>query len=137
MRCVEPFSLWLGGRGEMSDLSGVLALGVEAIVDLADAEPPLALPRNLIHVRLPLADGGGNPIWLMRLAVEVVERLVNGNVPTFVCCQSGMSRSPSVVALALSRVTGQSPAESLARCVGSGPSDVSPALWRELLASMR
>lgn len=137
MRCVNPFPMWLGGRGDVSDLSAVVALGVEAIVDLADAEPPLAVPRSLVHIRLPLVDGGGNPTWLLRLAVEVVERLVNGNVPTLVCCQSGMSRSPSVVALALSRVTGQPPAESLARCVGPGASDVSPVLWHELLQSLR
>jgi protein-tyrosine phosphatase len=133
MRCVEPFPLWLGGRGDVADLPGVLALGVEAIVDLADAEPALAVPRNIVHIRFPMIDGGGNPTWLLGLAVDVVERLLNGNVPTLVCCQSGMSRSPSVVALALSRVTGLSPAESLARCVESGPGDVSPALWHELL----
>ena len=50
-------------------------------------------------------------------------------VPTLVYCGAGMSRSPAVVAAALSIVQGGSPEDRLREVVAGHPHDVSPQLW--------
>ena len=52
-----------------------------------------ALPRELVRCRFPLSDGGDNPPWLVRLAVESVAAFLRAKVPVLVCCSAGMSRS--------------------------------------------
>ncbi len=50
-------------------------------------------------------------------------------IPTLVYCGAGMSRSPAIVAAALSIVQGGSPDERLKGIVAGHPHDVSPHLW--------
>jgi hypothetical protein len=110
----------------------LLDAGIAAVVELAASEPLATLPRELVRCRYPLTDGGGNPPWLMRLAVESVDALVRAGVPTQVCC--GMSRSIGVAAGGLARAEGQALAETLAAVVGPGPADMSPGLLAEVQA---
>ena len=137
MQQIFPFSLWIGGRGDIRDFSVVLALGVEAVVDLADSESPLTMPRDVSYFRVPLNDGSGNPEWRLHSALNIAEQLLRDKVPTLICCQSGMSRSRAIAAVALSRVTGKPAPECLVLCGSSGPTDVSPAFWNELLEIAR
>ena len=76
MRQVTGQSLWVGHAGDTRDPRILMALGVEAVVELADSELFATLPRELVRFRLPLSDGGSNPGWLLRLAVESVAALV-------------------------------------------------------------
>ena len=59
--------------------------------------------------------------------------LLKNQVPTLVYCGAGMSRSPAVVAAALSIVQGGSPEERLRQVVAGHPHDVSPQLWEAVL----
>jgi protein-tyrosine phosphatase len=114
----------------------LLDAGIGAVVELADGEPLAALPRDLVRCRYPLTDGGGNPPWLVRLAVESVAALVRAGVPTLVCCGCGLSRSVGVAAGGLARAEGRALNEALAVVVGSGPADVSPGLLAEVQVAL-
>ena len=134
MNQVAPMRVWIGHGGEGHDFAKILDLGIEAVVELAEEEPSFPTRRDMIACRFPLIDGSGNRPELLALAVETVARLIAAQVPTLVCCAAGMSRAPAVVAAALARVERSAPEECLKRVAAHHPSDVSPALWRELTA---
>lgn len=134
MRRIPDYPLWLGHVGDARDAGGLLSAGVDALVDLAINEPPVAPTRELVYCRFPLIDGGGNPRWLLRAAVETVAGLIRDGVPTLVYCGAGMSRSPSVAGTAIALVRGCRPEEGLALALSSSRADVSPALWAEIRA---
>ncbi|MEX2139469.1 MAG: dual specificity protein phosphatase [Pirellulales bacterium] len=131
---IEPFLLWLGHAGDCRDRERILEAGIDAVVQLAIEEPPVVLPREIVFVRIPLYDGSGNSPDVLRLAVKTVEHLLAAKVPTLLCCSGGMSRSPAIAAFAIARSSGQSPAQSLEHVRGWHGTDVSPALWQDLLA---
>jgi hypothetical protein len=135
MRQVPDRALWLGNAGDLRDARAVLAAGIAAVVELADSEPFAVLPRELVRCRFPLSDGGDNPPWLVRLAVESVAALLRAGVPVLVCCSAGMSRSVCVAAGGVALAEGRPLIESLAAIVGSGPADVSPGLLVQLQQS--
>jgi hypothetical protein len=136
MRQVAGYSLWLGHVGDARDIGQLRSAGILAVVDLALNEPPVALPRELIHCRFPLVDGPRNPAWLLRMAVDTVTLLVRTHVPTLVYCGAGMSRSPSIAAAAIAQVRQCPLAEGLILVLDSGRSDVSPGLWRDLQTAL-
>ncbi len=98
MRQISGRALWIGHVGDTRHPRPLLDAGIAAVIELADSEPLATLPRELVRCRFPLTDGGGNPPWLVRLAVEAVAGLLRAGVPTLVCCGSGMSRSVSIAA---------------------------------------
>lgn len=122
-----PF--WIGTARDARDIRGVLDAGIGAVVDLAMDEPPVQPTRELVYLRFPLVDGEGNPMWVLRAAVDAVVGLLRNAVPTLVACSAGASRSPAVSAVAIARWRGISPGDGL-KLIGRG--DVSAALWREL-----
>ena len=128
MRQIAERSLWIGHAGDLRNPSTVLAAGIEAVVELADSEPMAELPRELVRSRFPLSDGGDNPRWLLRLAAESVAALLRANVPTLVCCASGLSRSVCITAAGIALAETRSFDETLPNVVGSGPADVSPGV---------
>jgi protein-tyrosine phosphatase len=132
VRRIEPYRLWIGNAGDGRAFQGLFELGIVAVVQLAVEEPPIPLPRELASLRVPLHDGGGNSAPLVRLAVSATADLIRAGIPTLVCCGAGVSRSPGVVAAALSLCEGRDPAECLRRVTSSGPADVSPAFWEEI-----
>lgn len=136
MRTVEGYRLWLGHVGDVRDLSGILSVGIEALVDLALNEPPLLLTRDLTYCRFPLVDGTGNPPWLLRTAVGVVTDFLHADVPTLIFCSAGLSRTPIIAAAAVAQLRGCSVSDALIAVVGSGPADVSPGLLIEVVAAM-
>ena len=86
---------------------------------------------------MPIQDGSGNERELLELATETLTNLIGKRIPTFVFCSAGMSRSPLLVAAALSRLDDRPLEATLATVVGEGAADVSPALWRELSEIIR
>ncbi|MCI0378063.1 MAG: hypothetical protein L0215_10675 [Gemmataceae bacterium] len=132
MRQVAARALWLGNAGDLRDARAVLAAGIEAVVELADSEPSVTLPRELVRCRFPVSDGGDNAAWLLKLAVESVAALLRAGIPTLVCCSAGMSRSVCVAAGALSLAEGRLLEETLLAIVGAGPADVSPGLLAQI-----
>ena len=132
MRPIAGRALWIGHAGDLAHSKEALAVGIEAIVELADNEPPAVCPRELIRCMFPLSDGGDNPPWLLRLASEAVAALLRAGVPTLVCCSSGLSRSACVAAGGIALAKRRPLPEALALVTGSGPADVSPSLLVQL-----
>jgi len=133
MRWIDGFPLWVGTARDARAIQQVLAEGIEAVVDLAVLCEPVKPPRELVYMRFPLSDGGGNPPWLICTAVHALEGLVRLRVPTLVACDAGMSRSLAILASAMWFTdTSRSPEQVLERIAAGGPADVHPALWRDI-----
>ena len=137
MRHVPPHSLWIGNAGDVRHVADLMDAGIRAVVDLAANEPVAALPREIVYCRFPLLDGEANERWLLRAAIDTISELLRANVPTLVACSAGMSRSPALAAAAIAKLSGRDPRECLLACVASGPADVSPALWKDVVAVLR
>jgi len=94
MNQIPPHSLWIGHAGDGRNPRLLCDLGIEAVVQLATDEPILALPREMMLIRIPIADGGGNSPERMEFAVSTLAHLIRSNCKTLVCCSAGASRSP-------------------------------------------
>jgi protein-tyrosine phosphatase len=103
--------------------------GIKAVVHLAAEEPMPQLPRDLIFFRFPLIDGAENSTHLLLLALGSVTHLLKMRLPTLVCCSAGMSRSPAIVAGAVSILSRSDPDETLSAVLEQHRGDVSPGLW--------
>jgi protein-tyrosine phosphatase len=130
MRQIGNYPLWIGTAREARDNKAVLAEGIHAVVDLAAEEPAAAPVRDLIYLRFPIVDGNGNDEKLLRSMMSAVTALIRERVPTLIACRLGLSRSPSVAAVAFSKVYGMTHEEVMHML--SGTSDVSGTLMREL-----
>jgi len=132
MREVLPDLLWIGNAIEARNVSQVLQLGVQAVVDVAIEEKPAVFPRDIAYCRIPLADGAGNRAEFLRMAVGLLGQLIASKCRTLICCGAGMSRSPALGAVAIARLRGETPEKVLLEIAEQGPHDVSPIFWSEL-----
>lgn len=132
MRAVIAKTLWIGNAIEARDVRSVLDLGVQAVVDVAMEEPAIQFPRDVVYCRLPLVDGAGNPVTVLRIAIETTSRFIESRTPTLVACSAGMSRSPAVVAAAIATIEGIPLADALQRLTKDQPHDASPGLLNEV-----
>jgi protein-tyrosine phosphatase len=137
MNQIQPYPLWLGHAGDARDFRSAFDAGIQALVDLAREEPPAEPPRELIYCRFPLLDGAGNEEVLLNLAIRTLAALINMRIPTLVCCDFGLSRSPAVAAAALAMAHEESPEACLQRVVEHHHADVSPGLWSEITHLLR
>ena len=95
-------------------------------------------PRDLIYCRFPLLDGAGNDANLLELAINTLAGLIRMRIPTLVCCDMGLSRSPAVAAAALALAAHrEAPEDCLQRVTQEHRSDVSPGLWSEITHLLR
>jgi len=132
MREVIPDRLWIGNAMDVRDVARIHAAGITAVVDLAGEEPLPQLTRDLTYCRFPLVDGSDNPIELLACAVAATVRLMRSEIPLLVACSAGMSRSPAIVAAALSLVRSRSPHTLLQDLIAAAPHDISPPLWADV-----
>ena len=132
MNQIKPYPLWIGHAGDGRAFQEAADRGIRAIVQLAIADPPLQPPRELIYCRIPLLDGCGNDTAVLRLAIDTVATLLRQGTPTLVCCGAGMSRSPVIVAAALSQVEHANLEECLKRVAEHHAANVSPGLWEDV-----
>jgi protein-tyrosine phosphatase len=137
MNQIKPYPLWLGHAGDARNFRSVLDVGVQALVDLSREEPPVEPPRELIYCRFPLLDGAGNDEGLLHLAISTLASLIRMRIPTLVCCDFGLSRSPAVAAAALAVAHEEAPEACLQRVVEHHHGDVSPGLWSEITHVLR
>lgn len=135
MRRIEGFPLWIGNARDARELRGVHELGIEAIFDLAVEEPPIPTTRELIYLRFPLHDDDSNSPVLLRTLRDTLETVVGNLIPTLIACSAGMSRSPAIAAVIVSQFMGVSPEEALRHVSAGAAVDVSPGLWKSLLAN--
>ena len=131
---VADHALWIGNCHNACDFRALFDLGIRAIVQLAMEEKAVQPPRELMYFRFPLTDGAGNDPEMLRLAVGTLANLIRLRIPAIVCCSAGLSRSPTVVAAALSQLEGLALEECLKRITMSHPADVSPGLISDLQA---
>lgn len=136
MDCVSPYNLWVGHAGDGRDAVAICNAGIRAVVQLAAEEPSPTLPRDMLFFHIPLHDGSENSADNLRMAVHVVGQLLENRVSTLVCCNAGASRSPAVVACAMAAVESLPPEICLDRVSHCHGTDVSPTLWRDLLAAI-
>jgi len=136
MRRVPGTSLWLGHVGDARNPGRLFDEGILAVVDLAINEPPVTLTREMLHCRFPLIDGGGNPRWMLRAAVETVASLLRAHVPTLVYCGACMSRTPSVAGASIALVRGIDLEAGLLLAIQGGGADVAPDLWSDIVDAM-
>ena len=129
--------LWIGNALEARNVTAVLDIGIEAIVDLAVEESPVSSTRELIYLRVPISDGAGNPAARICLAIATIRNLVSSEIPTLVACSAGMSRSPAIAAAALSQLEGITIEDALAQITAVRPCDVSPGLLSDVLAAAK
>ena len=129
MREILPNQLWIGNAGDGRDPERLLRAGVAAVINLAAEEPTPALPRSMIYCHFPLLDGPQDDEGVLDVAIQAVVSLLKKQIPALVYCGAGMSRSPAVVAAALSIVQGGSPDEKVKEIVAGHPHDVLPDLW--------
>ena len=132
MNQITPYCLWIGHAGDGCDFQRIFDNGIRAIVQLAIEEPPIRPPRELIFYRFPLLDGNGNGPELLKIAIASVAMLIRKRVPTLVCCGAGMSRSPAIVAAALTMVEEARLEDCLKRVTESHAADVSPGLLTQI-----
>ena len=129
MREILPGKLWIGNAGDGRDPERLLVAGIVAVLNVAAEEPSPILPRSMTYCRFPIMDGVQEVHGLLDVAIQTLVSLLESGVPTLVYCGAGMSRSPALVAAALSIVQGGSPDEKLRDVVTGHPHDVSPQLW--------
>jgi protein-tyrosine phosphatase len=132
MNQIQPHPLWVGHAGDCRNFRALFDAGIEAVVQLAVDEPAVAMPREFISCRFPLLDGTDNRPELVSMAIRTLAGLLRAQIPTLVCCGSGLSRSPTIAAAALSLVTGRPPDECLSLVAETRPRDVTPGLWNEV-----
>lgn len=132
MREILPRKLWLGNSADARNIERIFALGILAVVDLAYEELPVSLPRSMVHCRFPLLDGQQASRQILSTAIDAVVALLKEEIPTLVYCNAGMSRSPAIVAAALTLILGGSPEERLLEILTGYPHDISPKLWKDI-----
>jgi len=136
MRAILPH-LFLGNALDARNLRQLHELQIAAVIDLALEEKPAQLSREIVYCRFPLVDGGCNPPWLLRAAIETTLAMLDQSITTLVACSGGMSRSPSIVAAVLSLAQRRSPDECLLELVRNHPREVSPPLWADIEELLR
>jgi hypothetical protein len=140
MREILSEALWLGNAADLSDPASVLQAGILAVVDLAVEQLMPTFPRTMIYCRFLIIDGQQESLGALQAAIETAVIMLKAQIPTLICCNAGMSRSPAVAAAALSLAIGGSPDDRLREIVSGHPHDVSPGLWdeaRRLCSRMR
>lgn len=132
MRIIIPDRLWIANALQVRDIRVVLNTGTTTIVDLAMEEKPIAYPRDIVYLRIPLIDGEGNDPAVLETAINALANLIKAKRPVTVACSAGMSRSPGIVAAALASIEGIPLEETLLRVAEMGPCDLSPGLLSDL-----
>jgi hypothetical protein len=132
MNQVLPYPLWVGHARDGGNVRALFDAGIKAIVQLAEEEPPVVSPRDLICCRFPLVDGPGNATDVLVLAMKTIAGLLQRRVPTLVCCGGGVSRAPALAAAGLALAFDEIPENCLELVVRHHRSDVTPGFWKEV-----
>lgn len=126
--------LFVGNAMDVRTLRFLYDKEIKAVVDLAINEKPAQLAREMIYCRFPMGDGDGNTDAMISLAIRTLVSLVKDETRTLVACSGGMSRAPSMAAIAVAMLTSREPDECLLEVIENGPNDVSSSLWAHIKA---
>ena len=135
MNQIMPYPLWIGHAGECRAFAEAFARDIKVVVQLALEEPPLQPPHELVYFRFPLLDGNGNdPTWFISPSLRGNLDARNANAGG---CGAGMSRSPAIVAAALSMVEHAELEKCLERVTRMRPPTYRPAFWDDVVKSFQ
>ncbi|TWU50732.1 Dual specificity phosphatase, catalytic domain [Rubripirellula tenax] len=132
MHELHPNLLWLGHAFDVREPRPLFDAGITAVVDVAFEEPPAQLPRQLLYLRFPLNDGGGNEPSVLRFAVQSLVDLLHSETRTIVACSAGMSRSPTIAAYALACHLDITPEVALERIAAIKSLEIKGQLWSDV-----
>ena len=132
MHELHPNLLWLGHAFDVREPRPLFDAGITAVVDVAFEEPPAELPRQLLYLRFPLNDGGGNGSPVLRLAVQSLVDLLHTETRTIVACSAGMSRSPTIAVFALACHLDIAPEVALERIADIKSLEIKGQLWSDV-----
>ena len=132
MHELHPNLLWLGHAFDGREPRPLFDVGITAVVDVAFEEPPAQLPRQLLYLRFPLNDGGGNDPPVLRFAVQSLVDLLHSETRTMVACSAGMSRSPTIAAYALACHLDITPELALERIAAIKSLEIKGQLWSDV-----
>jgi len=130
---IPDTNLWLGTAQDLRQIPQCLKQGITAIVDLAIEEPVPTMPRVTNYCRFLVTDDGENDPANLQAAISVSTVFLQGGHAAAICCNAGLSRSPSIAAAILSRVSGQSLVACLERIAAEKHINVNPALWNQVV----
>lgn len=128
---ISTTCLWLGNAADLRDVRGALAEGIQAIIDLAIEEPCPKLPRVFNYSRFSITDDGENNPVVICAAVCLATAYARSQYPVAICCNAGLSRSPTLAAVALAATTETPAKEWLQQISAMKPTDVNPSLWNQ------
>ena len=132
MHEIHPNLLWLGHAFDIRQPRPLFDTGITAVVDVAIEEPAAQLPRQLLYLRFPLYDGGGNDPSVLRFAVQSLIDLLYTNTRTLVACSAGMSRSPTIAAYSLACHLDITPELALERIASIKSLEIKGQLWSDV-----
>lgn len=122
----------IGNASDARNKALISQSGIKAVVDLAIEEPPSTPLQDLISYRFPLHDGEGNSQAILQLAITSIHSLLVTGIPCLVACSAGVSRSPLIVAAAMSQYQNESIQDVLHRIALFHSLDVSPILFKDV-----
>jgi len=137
VRELIPKRLWIGNAADARSRENIFSNAVASVVDLAIDESPALTPRETIYFRAPLNDSSNNGAATIRLAVNTLATLLGEGIPTLVCCSAGMSRSPTIAAIAIAVAEQSPPNTILAKYFSDASHDVSPGLWNSAVEACK
>ena len=131
-----PKQLRVANAIEVRDAKLLFETEIAAVVDVAYEESPARLPRQFVYCRYPLNDGGGNSATMIRLAVRTLVELIRAEMPTAIACSAGVSRSPTIAALAVAELKTVSPNTILQQIAKQRPLQLNAVFWNDALAAL-
>ncbi len=132
MQELHPNLLWLGHAFDVREIRPLFDAGIAAVVDVAYEEPLAQLPRQLLYLRFPLNDGGGNDPSVLRFAVQSLVDLLQSDIRTIIACSAGMSRSPTIAAYALACYLDIAPELALEHIASIRSLEIKGQLWSDV-----
>lgn len=134
MREIHQGLLWTGNARDIREPRVLFETEISAVVDLALEEQPAQLPRQFVYCRIPIIDGSGNDLSLLRMALRTTVQLLESGARTIVACSAGLSRSPTIATCALAMYLGRSPEGVLVDIDRKFSLDLHGELWQEVCA---
>lgn len=91
----------VGGLDAFHDIAELKRQGITAVLNVAAKTQPDVRGTGLMYACMPLHDNHENARHLMVAAAAALAGLLQTDGKVLVCCQSGLSRSPAVVAITM------------------------------------
>ena len=128
---IHPDRLWIGNALDIRQPSDLFDLCIEVIVDVAMEESPRQIPRQIVYHRFPLVDAGENDANVLTQCFKCVLGLLRQQQKTCIACSAGMSRSPTIAALALAVYLDEEPEAVVSKIAQSKSLDINGLFWNQ------